>query len=271
VVGNGASQVISSVGYASKALGYDDFSLNAPFWGRLEFLLTVGQKAYDFTNAKPRKTPKKPIFDFVTRPNNPDSSMRGADESFSVVDMCYNWPQYVPQVEKGDYDVMIFSLAKATGHAGTRIGWAVVKDPEVAAIMKDYMELSTCGVSVDSQRKADGVFTRILSLSRFFKSPFDYAKEELSLRWEVFKNGVKDNTDFKLLNQHGMFAFCELSSNDEPVGFMDNKYDLIVTPGRNLGLTSDSNCFRINLGCSEENFTKMMGSLRANKPSITGN
>ncbi|KAI4382465.1 hypothetical protein MLD38_008427 [Melastoma candidum] len=49
---------------------------------------------------------------------------------------------------------MLFTLSKCTGHAGTRIGWTIVKDKQVARRMVKYLELSSIGVSKESQLRA---------------------------------------------------------------------------------------------------------------------
>ncbi|KAG8044080.1 hypothetical protein GUJ93_ZPchr0452g16391 [Zizania palustris] len=72
----------------------------------------------------------------------------------TVHDFAYYWPQYTPITEKADHDIMLFTVSKSTGHAGTRIGWALVKDREVAKKMTKFVELNTIGVSKDSQLRA---------------------------------------------------------------------------------------------------------------------
>jgi L-tryptophan--pyruvate aminotransferase len=66
------------------------------------------------------------FIEIVTSPNNPCGSIREkavwGDYGFVVHDLAYYWPQYTPIVEALDHDIMIFSLSKATGHAGLRLG-----------------------------------------------------------------------------------------------------------------------------------------------------
>ena len=47
----------------------------------------------------------------------------------------YNWPSLTNVTDNVDHDIMLFSLSKLSGHAGSRVGWAIVSDPEVAANM----------------------------------------------------------------------------------------------------------------------------------------
>ncbi|KAI4382464.1 hypothetical protein MLD38_008427 [Melastoma candidum] len=92
---------------------------------------------------------------------------------------------------------MLFTLSKCTGHAGTRIGWTIVKDKQVARRMVKYLELSSIGVSKESQLRA----VRILgALSDEIEAPpgpnlkfFDFAKQLLSERWDKLRQAVKCN------------------------------------------------------------------------------
>lgn len=73
-----------------------------------------------------------PVVEFVTSPNNPDASLREGRVAGAarIHDSAYYWPHYVPITharEPTGSDVHIYTLSKLTGHAGTRVGWAVVE------------------------------------------------------------------------------------------------------------------------------------------------
>lgn len=63
----------------------------------------------------------------VTSPNNPDGVCRKPvvkrEGGMVVYDLAYYWPHYTPIISPADYDVMLFTLSKATGHAGSRVGY----------------------------------------------------------------------------------------------------------------------------------------------------
>uniref|UniRef100_A0ACD5VDW5 Uncharacterized protein n=1 Tax=Avena sativa TaxID=4498 RepID=A0ACD5VDW5_AVESA len=103
--------------------------------------------------------------ELVCSPNNPDGAIREAalssDAGKAVHDLAYYWPQYTPITRRADHDIMLFTVSKSTGHAGTRIGWALVKDREVARRMTKFVELNTIGVSKDSQLRAAKVLKAV--------------------------------------------------------------------------------------------------------------
>lgn len=67
-----------------------------------------------------------PYIEVVTSPNNPDGRSRKqvvkGEGGVAVHDLAYYWPHYTPITSPADYDVMLFTLSKATGHAGSRVG-----------------------------------------------------------------------------------------------------------------------------------------------------
>lgn len=68
-----------------------------------------------------------PYIELVTSPNNPDGLSRAAvvnrDRGVLVHDLAYYWPQYTPiSSPPADHDIMLFTVSKSTGHAGTRLG-----------------------------------------------------------------------------------------------------------------------------------------------------
>lgn len=66
------------------------------------------------------------IIEFVTSPNNPDGLLKKAvlegPHAKAINDHAYFWPHYTAIPAPADEDVMIFSLSKLTGHAGSRFG-----------------------------------------------------------------------------------------------------------------------------------------------------
>mmetsp|Transcript_67415 Transcript_67415/g.185882 ORF Transcript_67415/g.185882 Transcript_67415/m.185882 type:complete len:197 (-) Transcript_67415:346-936(-) len=64
----------------------------------------------------------------------------------AVFDSAYYWPHFTPiegaprTTELREHDVALFTLSKLTGHAGTRIGWAVTRDETVATRIAAFVK-----------------------------------------------------------------------------------------------------------------------------------
>ncbi|RWW20990.1 hypothetical protein GW17_00014875 [Ensete ventricosum] len=145
----------------------------------------------------------------VCSPNNPDGSIREAvlksGNGKTIHDLAYYWPQYTPITGAADHDIMLFTVSKLSGHAGTRLGWALVKDVEVAKKMVKFMELNTIGVSTDSQLRAANI---LKAISDGYERPdlqanpdlkmFEFGRRLLSMRWQKLREAVKASCIFTL-------------------------------------------------------------------------
>eukprot|EP00122_Pirum_gemmata_P001943 Pgem_evm1s1754 len=63
--------------------------------------------------------------------DNPDGALRQSSSKYPgnvVYDLAYYWPNFLTIPEKLKHDIMVFTTSKLTGHAGSRFGWALVKD-----------------------------------------------------------------------------------------------------------------------------------------------
>jgi aspartate/methionine/tyrosine aminotransferase len=95
-----------------------------------------------------------------TSPNNPDG--KTSDRACHIWDAvyasdAYNWNMYNSQsgwarAEPLSYQVAVYSASKLLGLSGARVGWLVTEDPAIAARAREYVELTTAGVSVPAQR-----------------------------------------------------------------------------------------------------------------------
>lgn len=266
VLGNGAAQVVAAASYAAAKMGAMYAFLPKPYWGRMKTLIQMGGNVAGVSeflvSASLLDELQGPSSEVLVYPNNPDMSLvhNTAMADHSIFDLCYNWKHYVSNVKCMAKDVMIFGLAKATGHAGTRLGWALVKNKVFAQHMVKFIELTTSGVSQEAQNRTETILNTIKQLRRVeFLSPFDYGKAEMSQRWARF-NRVADShiTEFEIVNSEGMFAWCR-HANQESAKIMADQYGLYVLGGEPFGSTSDY--FRINMGCSKDSFDKMISSL----------
>ena len=176
----------------------------------------------------------------VTNPNNPDGEVTDPS-SATILDLCYNWPQYT-DVVKYDHPIMVFSLSKTTGHANTRIGWAIIKDRVIAKKLEQYIEVSTGGLSIDAQVKAEKIIQTQLKTKN---TVFEYGKKILAARWEKIEK-LKDSLPFKVLNKQGMFLWAQ--------GICPKKISNLN--GEALGGSYDN--FRLNIGCSERTFKRFI-------------
>ncbi|CAN6455947.1 unnamed protein product [Victoria cruziana] len=143
--------------------------------------------------------PNTRFVEFVTSPNNPDGQLNRAvlkgPNTTTIHDYAYYWPHFTAITDPVDDDVMLFTISKLTGHAGSRFGWAVVKDKGVYQKMEDYVELNTLSVSHDVQLRALKLLNVVLdSGSEIFR--FGY--ETMRSRWLTLQRVISRSNRFSL-------------------------------------------------------------------------
>lgn len=234
-------------------------------------------QGFEFSNEPGGLEPAKMI-NIITTPSNPlNQKGQGERGDFNIFDECYNWPQYDDVTLWPDnQEVEIFGLAKATGHAGTRIGWAVVPDKEIADLMQEYIRLSTGGVSVDAQARAINIISSQLKLFAAGKKAntvFSWSRKVLDERWnQLHHMGLMSKghlSGIEIVNMSGMFAWCKLHNEEveklfNPKGAVEvikDEYNIVGMPGDKC-YPGAHDMFRLNIGCSQEVFNRFLDVMR---------
>ncbi|VVB11690.1 unnamed protein product [Arabis nemorensis] len=138
------------------------------------------------------------VIEVVTSPNNPDGKLKGAvldgPNVKTIHDYAYYWPYFSPITKPVDEELSLFSLSKTTGHAGSRFGWALVKDKDVFERMKTYIRLSSMGVSRDTQLHALQLLKVVVGDEG--ESIFHFGYQTLKKRWETLNQIMSMSTRF---------------------------------------------------------------------------
>jgi len=257
VVGNGAGQVITAAIYALSRKGLDAVYAQAPYFNRFPYYCKFAGTGVNFSN----NLPSKNFIQVVTSPNNPDGKWGNVKcgQASAIYDLCYNWPQYKNTL-LFDEDIMVFGLAKATAHASSRIGWALVKDSIVAEDMRHFIKMTTSGVSAEAQ------ITARMALDRQYIIPYDktcfkYGQDVLATRWKTLVEIHSQRTDFTILNTEGMFAWGKLKEGNDSESYFKDKLNTLVLPGTIFGMSTNA-YFRLNLGCEDDRFDQFIENLR---------
>ena len=112
----------------------------------------------------PHASATRRIIELVTSPNNPDGHLRsprvhGAHTAV-VMDHAYLWPHFVgvgaPAVDyrADNRTIALFTLSKISGHASTRVGWALTSSPTLAARLQTFVDRMTFGAPRENQQRA---------------------------------------------------------------------------------------------------------------------
>ncbi|KAF8390473.1 hypothetical protein HHK36_024999 [Tetracentron sinense] len=225
----------------------------------------------------------EPYIELVTSPNNPDGYMREAVVNRSggmvIHDLAYYWPQYTPITSPADHDLMLFTVSKSTGHAGTRIGWALVKDKEVAKKMTKFIELNTIGVSKDSQLRAAKILQAISDNCQHLgnhddgKSFFKHSHRLMTKRWEGLRDAVRQSGLFSLpefqprfcnyldrvAEPHPAFAWLKCEGDIEDCESFLRGHQIITRSGKHFG--ADSTYVRVSMLDRDETFNLFLERL----------
>ncbi|XP_076930311.1 tryptophan aminotransferase-related protein 2-like [Bidens hawaiensis] len=211
VVGTGSSQLFQAALYAlspHNAAGPMNVVSAAPFYSAYPLMTDYLKSGlHKWAGDAHKFNKQEPYIELVTSPNNPDGSTRQSvvkgDKGILIHDLAYYWPQYTPILSPADNDIMLFTVSKSTGHAGSRIGWALVKDREIARKMTTFIEINTIGVSKDSQIRAAKILQTISDScdhanQTHAETFFDYSYKLMALRWKELREAVNKTELFSL-------------------------------------------------------------------------
>ncbi|XP_074309894.1 tryptophan aminotransferase-related protein 1-like [Silene latifolia] len=237
-----------------------------------------------------------PYIEVVTSPNNPDGLWRkpmvNREGGMLIHDLAYYWPQYVPITGPADYDIMLFTMSKFTGHAGSRIGWVIVKDKELASALMNQSFLRTIGCCQEGQLRAKTILNFIAD--SYEKTPipkvmpttttenlFEFGYRVMSDRWEMMKAAVKQNNLFNLLeypDQHCNFfgkfhlpnpAFAWLESKTgEDASELMREHKIQARKGAMFGSSLHTKCVRITMVGSDDQFRLLIQRLSSPPSSV---
>ncbi|CAO2194515.1 unnamed protein product [Urochloa humidicola] len=125
------------------------------------------------------------FIEFVTSPNNPDAVLRepALSPAAAIFDHAYYWPHFTHIPAPADEDVMMFTISKPSGHAGSRFGWALIRDDAVAKRALEYVSNSIMGASRDTQLRMLGVVKAMLANLHGEEDIFAFGHEVMRTRW----------------------------------------------------------------------------------------
>ncbi|VAH11898.1 unnamed protein product [Triticum turgidum subsp. durum] len=161
---------------------------------------------------------------------------------------------------------MLFTMSKLSGHGGTRLGWALVKDSDVAKKMVYFVYGSTIGVSKDSQLRA----AKILGVVSDAYEPgpgdgtqlrlFDFARRRTGERWRALHAAVAATGTFSLPDEitgycnftkqtvaaYPAFAWlrCYKDGVEDCAEFLRG-HGIVARGGEQFG--GDARCVRVNM------------------------
>ncbi|XP_062099652.1 tryptophan aminotransferase-related protein 4-like [Humulus lupulus] len=216
IFGSGSTQLINAAVHALSSHNSYSPSLVVPripyyslYKQQTEFFQEVEYKFEDDASLWMNDSATNNLIEIVTSPNNPDGQLNHArlqhPNDKAIYDRFYYWSHFTAISSPADDDIMLFSLSKFIGHAGTRFGWAVVKDETVFTRMSRYLTLNTVGVSHESQLRALRLM-KVIIQGKEEETMFDFGYKTMRNRWEKLNDIVSISKRFSLQNIE--FQYC---------------------------------------------------------------
>lgn len=131
-----------------------------------------------------------PLVEVVTSPNNPDGRLqrsRLSGPNVVVHDHAYYWPHFTPVAEpivvSRPEHVALFTMSKLSGHASSRVGWAIVRRGSMLEkSLRAYVARTTVGVPRDAQHRAAAALEEMVADGGQL---LRWAQQAMAERWRV--------------------------------------------------------------------------------------
>ena len=207
VIGAGSTALIPAAIYGLlQAQGTSAVAMHAhaPYYAGYRYIaeLFPGWSWLGGSRAEQKCTTNKsvPVVELITTPNNPDGQVRYTSDSVSmqIVDHAYYWPTFTGIDHATSYSnttVSLFTLSKLTGHASTRIGWALTSSEEVAKAMEKWTFYTQIALSTDAQLKAITIMAHLVKNHKAF---FSSSRARMQERWKRLRTMFNNISKWQL-------------------------------------------------------------------------
>ncbi|XP_022767971.1 tryptophan aminotransferase-related protein 4-like isoform X2 [Durio zibethinus] len=204
IFGAGSTQVLNAAAYA---LSLENTSSSTGIVASVPYYTLYKGQAEYFSSAKfkfqgdaytwrKKSDAITNMIEFVTSPNNPDGRLNKqilhGPNVKTIYDRAYYWPHFTPIPAPADEDLMVFTLSKLTGHAGSRFG------------MTAHININSMGVSMDSQLRAFKLLKAVLEGEG--KEIFDFAYQTMKARWERLTMALSSSKRFSLQKNNPQYC-----------------------------------------------------------------
>lgn len=203
------------------------------------------------------------LLEFVTTPSNPDGTIQepGTKAHYVAYDRINHWSLFLQDDDSIIYeetlkseDISIFSLSKLLSFSGSRVGYAFVKDKQIAKLMRHYIILMTHGLVRDGEYHCLQALKYLLSgnLSDYTS----WIRKKLQVRWSALREAIR-KTPIQLLNKQGPNAWIQ--TPEHAYNFLLKKYQIEATYGPEYGAGDDY--ARINMLVKTAEFNEFIWRL----------
>ncbi|CAA6660860.1 unnamed protein product [Spirodela intermedia] len=248
------SSVVATVPY------YPAYQTQTEYW-RSKVFEWKGATA-EWLNSTEAST--KDFIEFVTSPNNPDGRWQAPALAGSSVihDRAYYWPHYSAIKSPADDDLMLFTLSKITGHAGSRFGWALIKDVKVYNKILQYIDTDTLGISRETQLRALKVLKQTISQIKKREDMFRFGYSQMRIGGLNSTPSSPLPTAFPCRSSPQTYAWvkCERKA-DEDCSSAIRAGGIIPRAGTLYG--ADSRYVRLSLIRSQDDFDQLLTRMKA--------
>ena len=262
VIGHGATQLISATEWACKQInGSNHINQHIYVYAKPPYFADFGTDFVDIgindlSFSSSNDLDSKNVIEWVTYPNNPDGSFnspRYTNSLCTVYDNVYLWPSvtnYTIAQTPIDTKLSLFSMSKFTGHAGTRFGWALVDDINLAMKMDEFIHNIDTSVSIDSQYRVYKILQYILDNDGLIAKEFvNWVQKEMKQRWIQINDLFDENKQnrFKQYSMNGSnyaWVQCLYSDESDCVSVFVNGG---ITPENGAGFGYNSSFVRLEL------------------------
>ena len=253
VITNGCKQAIAAAMYAFKGQNHYTSAIHSiPYWPSYPTLIRASKLMIEEGESRLECLSLK----LATLINNPNGTI--ATEECDLLDCAYGHSVYGWQGEMPAHKVSVWSAAKLFGAAGLRLGWLVTDDAELAAKAALFVEITTSGVSVLSQRYGAKLLKYQREHTAIVDKTYENARQILLANGDIFNQlmgpycSVIQGVPF---DGRGMFAWFQITPEyQEKFIAAINKLKIKLVTGDACGV-KDKGWYRMSMG-HRMNFTQ---------------